>query len=46
MEYHWRRKTIEEIDALWAELEFTSSFWHCPGNNREIKKVTVKVLQA
>jgi hypothetical protein len=27
MELEWRRKTEEEIDALWQELGFTSSFW-------------------
>jgi len=30
VEFEWRRKTIEEIDALWAELGFTSLFWHLP----------------
>jgi len=30
LELEWRRKTIEEIDALWAELGFTSSFWRLP----------------
>jgi hypothetical protein len=30
MEFDWRRKTPEEIDALWAELGFTSSFWQLP----------------
>ena len=30
LDLEWRRKTIEEIDALWAELGFTSSFWRLP----------------
>jgi len=24
----WRRKTVEEMEALFAELGFTSPFWH------------------
>ncbi len=28
--FDWRRKTIEEVDALWTELGFTSSFWALP----------------
>jgi len=27
MELEWRRKTEEDIDALWQELGLTSSFW-------------------
>jgi hypothetical protein len=26
-EPEWRRKTLDEIEALFAELGFTSSFW-------------------
>jgi hypothetical protein len=25
--FDWRRKTTEEVDALWNKLGFTSSFW-------------------
>jgi hypothetical protein len=25
--FDWQRKTNEEVDALWNELGFTSSFW-------------------
>ncbi|MBE3560570.1 MAG: hypothetical protein IMW89_15325 [Ktedonobacteraceae bacterium] len=25
--FDWRRKTGEEVEALWNELGFTSSFW-------------------
>jgi hypothetical protein len=25
--FDWRRKTREEVDALWNTLGFTSSFW-------------------
>jgi len=24
----WRRKTVEEMEALFAEVGFTSPFWH------------------
>ena len=24
----WRRKTVDEIEALFTEMGFTSSFWH------------------
>jgi hypothetical protein len=27
MEFDWRRKTAEEVRALWRELGFTASFW-------------------
>ena len=27
-EHSWRRKTVEEIEALFAELELTSPFWN------------------
>jgi hypothetical protein len=30
MEFDWRRKTITEVDALWAENGLTSAFWHLP----------------
>jgi hypothetical protein len=30
MELDWRRKTSEEVEALWTELGFTSSFWALP----------------
>ena len=30
MELDWRRKTSEEVEALWTELGFTSSFWTLP----------------
>ena len=26
--YSWRRKTLEEIETLFAELGLTSSFWN------------------
>lgn len=25
--FDWRRKTTEEVDALWNKLGFTSPFW-------------------
>jgi hypothetical protein len=27
MELEWRRKTEDEIDALWQKLGLTSQFW-------------------
>jgi hypothetical protein len=27
LDMEWRRKTTEEIELLWKELGFTSSFW-------------------
>jgi len=30
LSFDWRRKTSEEIQALWRELGFTSSFWALP----------------
>lgn len=27
LDMEWRRKTTEEIELLWKDLGFTSSFW-------------------
>jgi hypothetical protein len=31
-EPEWRRRTIDEAEALFVELGFTSSFWRLPEN--------------
>ncbi len=30
LDFDWRRKTADEVAALWAELGFDSPFWELP----------------